>query len=147
MRPVVGGTQKITMDSKERDYQQKLRQSVAQGDGNPFVAGVQEVFKEGAAKAVRRRSEYGDVPVKPQEAMLGEDNNFQQKDSAANAPMDDPFNQTASLELQTSATRNPNKDPEDLATDALDKRLRMYAQAGSNAGFGNNNREQTLRLS
>jgi len=147
MRPVIGGTQKITMDNKERDYQQKLRQSVAQGDGNPYVAGIQEVFEEGAAKAVRRRSEYGDVPVKPQEALLGAYNNFQQKDSVANAPMDDPLNQTASLDLETSATRNPNKDPEDLATDKLDERLRMYARAGSNAGFGNNNRQQTMRLS
>ena len=44
MRPVQGGTQKLTMNNSERDYQQKLRQSMAQGDGNPFVAGVQQVF-------------------------------------------------------------------------------------------------------
>jgi len=45
-----------------------------------------------------------------------------------------------------SATRNPNRDPEDLATKQLDERLQMYAKAGSNAGFGNNNRAQTMRL-
>ena len=35
------GAQKITMDSKERDYQERLRQAKAQGDGNPNVMGVQ----------------------------------------------------------------------------------------------------------
>lgn len=36
------GAPKITMDSKERDYQQKLRQATAQADGNPNVMGVQQ---------------------------------------------------------------------------------------------------------
>ena len=35
------GAPKITMDSKERDYQQRLRQASAQADGNPNVMGVQ----------------------------------------------------------------------------------------------------------
>ena len=35
------GATKITMDSKERDYQERLRQATAQGDGNPNVMGVQ----------------------------------------------------------------------------------------------------------
>ena len=35
------GATKITMDSKERDYQERLRQATAQGDGNPSVMGVQ----------------------------------------------------------------------------------------------------------
>ena len=35
------GAPKITMDSKERDYQERLRQASAQGDGNPNVMGVQ----------------------------------------------------------------------------------------------------------
>lgn len=35
------GAPKITMDSKERDYQGKLRQATAQADGNPNVMGVQ----------------------------------------------------------------------------------------------------------
>ena len=35
------GAHKITMDSKERDYQERLRQAKAQGDGNPNVMGVQ----------------------------------------------------------------------------------------------------------
>ena len=36
------GATKITMDSKERDYQERLRQAKAQGDGNPNVMGQQQ---------------------------------------------------------------------------------------------------------
>ena len=42
MRPVQGGTQKLTMNSSERDYQQRLKQAQAQGDGNPMLL----VFKK-----------------------------------------------------------------------------------------------------
>ena len=42
MHPVsTHGATKITMDSKERDYQERLRQAKAQGDGNPNVFGQQ----------------------------------------------------------------------------------------------------------
>ena len=34
------GAPKITMDSKERDYQERLRQTKAQSDGNPSVMGL-----------------------------------------------------------------------------------------------------------
>ena len=147
MRPVEGGTQKLTMNSKELDYQQMLRQSKAQADGNPYVAGVQQVFMEGAGNAVKgSTSAIGDQPLKPQELLQGTQSNFQAKDAPANSPLDDPYNQTGSVDLEMSATRNPNRDPEDLATKQLDERLQMYAKAGSNAGFGNNNRAQTMRL-
>jgi len=147
LKPVSGGTQKLVMNNSERDYQQKLRQSVAQGDGNPFVAGVQQVFLEGAGEAVKgSRSQYGDTPLKPQELIQGSLSNFQQKDAPANAPMHEPYNQTGDLDLKMSATRSPNRDNDSLATDKLEKRLAMYAEAGSNAGFGNNNRAQTMRL-
>ena len=148
MRPVQGGTQKLTMNSKERDYQQKLRQSQAQGDGNPYVAGIQSVFTEGAGEAVKgSTSSIGDQPLKPQELLQGSLGNFQQKDAPSNSPLDEPYNQTGSLDIEMSSTANPNKDPEDLATKKLDERLAMYAQAGSNAGFGNNNRAEVMRLS
>ena len=147
MRPVQGGTQKLTMNSSERDYQERLRQAQVQGDGNPFVAGVQSVFLEGAGEAVKNsRTQYGDVPLKPQELIQGQLSNFGQKDAPGNAPMEEPYNQTGTLELQMSNTRSPNRDQDQLAIDKLDERLRMYAQAGSNAGFGNNNRAQTMRL-
>ena len=147
MRPVQGGTQKLTMNSQERDYQQKLRQAEAQGDGNPFVAGVQKVFTEGASEASRAsRTQYGNVNLMPQEVLQGSLSNYAQKDAPGNAPMADPLNQSGDMSLQVSATRAPNKDTDLMAVDKLEERLNMYAKAGSNAGFGNNNRAQTMRL-
>ena len=147
MRPVSGGTQKLTMNSKERDYQQMLRQSTAQADGNPFVSGVQEVFTKGAGEAVKgSTSAFGDQPLKPQELLQGSLSNFQQKDAPANTPMEQPYNQSGSLEFHSSLTSSPQKDTDALATQKLEERLKMYAEAGSNAGLGNNNRQQTMRL-
>ena len=147
MRPVTGGTQKLTMNSSERDYQQKLRQAQAQGDGNPFVAGIQEVYEMGAGQAAKdTRTKYGNVNIMPQELLEGSDTNFQQKDAPSNAPMADAINQTGVMDFGTSSTKNANKGHEEVATQELDKRLQMYAKAGSNADFGNNNRAQTMRL-
>ena len=131
MRPVSGGTQKLTMNSSERDYQQKLRQAQAQGDGNPFVAGIQEVLDQGAGQAAKQtRTKYGNVNIMPQELLEGAETNFAQKDAPANAPLADAINQTGVLDFGTSSTRNANKDHDQVATDELDKRLQMYARAG-----------------
>ena len=147
MRPVQGGTQKLTMNSADRDYQQLLRQTKAQGDGNPFVSGVQKVFSEGTGEASKgSRTQYGNVNLMPQEILQGSTGNFSQKDAPGNAPMEDPLNQTGAMALETSATRSPNKDTDLMAVDKLEERLQMYAKAGSNAGYGNNNRAQTMRL-
>ena len=54
---------------------QKLKQAKAQGDGNPFVAGVQEVFDIGAGQAVKNsRTTYGNTNIMPQEILEGADN-------------------------------------------------------------------------
>lgn len=37
------GAPKITMNSTESDYQQRLKQASAQGDGNPFTNGIQNI--------------------------------------------------------------------------------------------------------
>ncbi len=148
MRPVQGGTQKLTMNSQENDYQQKLRQAQAQADGNPYVAGIQEVFDKGAGEASKdSRNQYGNVNLMPQEVLEGSFTNFAQKDAPSNAPMADPMNQSGAMDLGSSMTKQANSEPEEMATDVVDKRLQMYAQAGSNAGFGNNNRAETMRLS
>ena len=147
MRPVQGGTQKLTMNSQENDYQQKLRQAQAQADGNPYVAGIQEVFDKGAGEASKdSRNQYGNVNLMPQEVLEGSFTNFAQKDAPSNAPMADPMNQSGVMDLGSSMTKQANSEPEEMATDVVDKRLQMYAQAGSNAGFGNNNRAETMRL-
>ena len=147
MRPVTGGTQKLTMNSAERDYQQKLNQAKAQADGNPFVSGIEEVFDMGVGQASKQtRTKYGNVNIMPQELLEGENTNFAQKDAPANAPLADAINQTGVLDFGTSSTRNANKDHDQVATEKLDERLAMYAKAGSNANFGNNNRAEIMRL-
>ena len=111
------------------------------------VAGVQEVFQEGAGEASKEsRTQYGNVNLMPQELIQGNFSNFAQKDAPANKPMLDPMNQSGTMDLEVSATRSPNKDTDLMAVDKLEERLNMYAKAGSNAGFGNNNRSQTMRL-
>ena len=146
MRPVEGGTQKLTMNSKERDYQQLLAQSKAQGDGNPFVAGIQEFLEDGGGEAIKAsRNQRGDVTQKPGSFMQGPNGNFAQKDASTNAPLDDPHNQTASLGM-FDMTSNPNRDPQELADKKLVEKLDMYKRAGSNANYGNNNRSETMRL-
>ena len=108
------GAHKITMDSKERDYQERLRQAKAQGDGNPNVMGVQ-------------------AP----EAQLSTTNN---------TPVEDTRNLSGDLNLGTSMTENATKNPDQFQTEELDRRLGMYAQAASNAGYSLNDRAQTGAL-
>lgn len=107
------GATKITMDSKERDYQERLRQATAQGDGNPSVMGVQP------------------------EA---------QTSNVQNAPTEPAVNKTADANLGTSMTRMAQENPDQFQTDALDKRLAMYTQAVSNAGYSLNDRANTGRI-
>jgi hypothetical protein len=99
------------MNSAERDYQERLRQSKAQGDGNSYVMGQQ-------------------MPDA-------------QSQTINNTPVEDPRKLTADADLGTSMTENATKDPEQFQTEALDRRLNMYATAASNAGYSLNDREQT----
>ena len=108
------GAPKITMDSKERDYQERLRQTKAQGDGNPNVMGVQ-------------------AP----EAQISTSNN---------TPIEASSNMSGDLNMGTSMTENVTKNPDQFQTEELDRRLGMYAQAASNAGYSLNDRAQTGAL-
>jgi hypothetical protein len=50
------GAPKIMMNSQEADYQERLRQARAQGDGNPYTSGIQaqpvaDSFAESPASA------------------------------------------------------------------------------------------------
>ena len=105
------GAPKITMNSAERDYQERLRQSKAQGDGNSYVMGQQ----------------FPDA----------------QSQTANNTPIEDPRTISADADLGTSMTESATKNPEQFQTEALDRRLNMYAEAASNAGYSLNDRAQT----
>lgn len=97
------GAPKITMNSEERDYQERLRQAKAQGDGNPYVSGFSPTPE----------------PQVPQ--------------------TEEPAPQAAE---EPQAEQQANQ----MGTDALDRRLALYAKASGNADFGNNDRSQTMGI-
>ena len=111
------GAPKITMDSKERDYQERLRQAKAQGDGNPSMFGQQ-------------------VPKEPEAPEA-------QVSSSNNSPIEDVINLSGSLNTGESMTEDASSNPEQFQTDELERRLNMYTQAASNAGYSLNDRSQT----
>ena len=136
------------MNSKERDYQEQLARYKKNNSDNPFVAGIQsylEVGGPGYSTKGSTTAAYADQPLKTNELIQS---NFSQKSSAGN--MASAESTTGNLEGQTSMTKNPNRDPEELMSglndDSLAARMEMYMKAQSNAGFGNNDRSQTMRL-
>ncbi len=139
MNPVAGGwtSHKIKGDG---DYEAQKRAAMAQGGANSYIQGVQSVMNDGAGTAIQNtRTKYGNVNLMPNEVLQGRTSNFAQKDMPGNQPLDDIPNQTGSVELDTSSTTVPQEDPQEMETDALDRRLAMYAKAGQ--GFqGLNNR-------
>ena len=140
MNPVAGGwtSHKIKGDG---DYEAQKRAAMAQSGQNSYIQGVQSVFADGAGKAMDRHPVYGNVNLTTNEVMQGKTSNFAQKDMPGNQPLDDIPNQTGSVELDTSSTTVPQEDPQEMETDALDRRLAMYAKAGQ--GFqGMNDRSR-----
>ena len=141
MNPVSGGwtSHKIKGDG---DYEAQKRAAMAQSGSNSYIQGVQSVMDEGAGVAIANtRSKYGNVNLMPNTVLQGEASNFAQKDAVANNPIEDIKNQTGSVELDTSSTAVPQQDPEEMETDALDRRLAMYAKAGQGfAGYNDRSR-------
>ena len=140
------GTQKIQMNSADDDYNSKLKSAKAQADGNPYVAGMQEVFREGAGQevAMSKSPTYGNANIMPEEVLEGEYSNFAQNDYPGNQVMGQTLNTTGNMDDEVSATMVPQEDPAEFQTEALDRRLKMYANAGQ--GFpGLNNRAQTAQ--
>lgn len=146
------GAPKITMRSD--DYNAKLR-SAKKDKTNAFIAGVQDVYEnKGAGDAVKESKDslYGAPNVSVGRVLQGDrHSNFEQPSAPGNQVADDPYNQTGDLALQTSQTKSPQRDPEEVAestldSQALERRLAMYKEA-SNAYFSNNRRDQTMRLS
>ena len=140
MKPVTShGATPIRMNSGESDYRQKLRAAKAQGKHNPYVMGVTDTYEDGPGHAVSdSRTQYGAPRVMPQTVLQGGHSNFEQKDAPGNAPTENYDHQTGNLSLETSATRNANQDPELFQNDALQRKLAIYARAGSNAGINKN---------
>ena len=130
MHPVSGGWTSHTTKG-DGDYEALKRAAIAQSQQNEFTQGIQSVFETGVGQSIKdSRSKYGNVNIMPQQLVDGATNNFQQGDVAGNAPLDDPLNQTGSVNLQQSATRTTQQDPQEFETSALDARLQMMNKGG-----------------
>ena len=137
------GTQKVTFGrNSDTDYESKKRAAMAQAGENAYVQGVQSVMDDGAGSAIANtRTKYGNANLMPNSVIQGERSNFQQTDAPGNRPMEDLPNQTGSVDTEVSSTNVPQEDPEEMETDALERRLSMMAKGGQ--GFpGLNDRNQ-----
>ena len=113
------------------DYEARKRAAIAQSRQNNNIQGVQSMMVEGLGKKIKDgRDAVGIVNVMPNQVMQGANNSFSQKDEPSNMPLFNPTRQTGSLDLQTSATKVPQQDPEQFETSALEKRLAMMAKGG-----------------
>ena len=156
MRPVGPGTQKITQNSTDRDYQSQLLAAKRQhSQVNPYVAGEQQgienVLREGSDRVVSdsRNEKYSNVTRMPQDVNQGVDSNFAQGDFPGNNALGMEQNTTGILDSPAggiSATTDPEQDPSQF-TDELQRRLAMYSEAGNAYNAGNNNRAVTGSIS
>lgn len=147
MHPVsTHGAQKITMNSAEADYEQRKKQAMAQADGNSFVYGAKEAGQLLGDDVRASRTESGAVRLMPQQLIEGREGNFKHIPTTANIPMTKPEGTTGNLDLNSSATKSPGKDPSQFQTEALEDKLGMYAKAISNAGYSLNDRARSGRL-
>ena len=141
MHPVQGGwtSHKIRSD----DYEGKKRAALAQSGPNSYIQGVQSVMDDGAGEAIRNtRTKYGNANIMANQVLQGQTSNFQQEDSPGNQPLEDLPNQTGSIVTEASSTNVPQQDPDQMETDALDRRLALMAKGGQGfPGLNNRNRE------
>ena len=141
MRPVSNGTQKLSMNSAEAEYRSQRAAAMA-AQVNPFVMGAQSVYQKGPSQAVKdSRTEYGAPRIAYNSVAQGNRSNFEQKDYAGNQPTNNYARQTGSTELGTSATQSAGRDMEDVNAEEFNRRLTLYAKAGSNAGVNYNSPE------
>jgi hypothetical protein len=147
MHPVsTHGAHKITMNSAEADYEQRKKQAMAQADGNSFVTGARQAGQFVGDDIRASRTQMGAVRMMPQELIEGAESNFKHIPSSANVPLNNPEGTTGNVELGTSATKSPSKDPSQFQTQALEDKLGMYAKAVSNAGYSLNDRYRSGSL-
>jgi len=140
---VMPGTQKVTFGrNSDTDYESKKRAAMAQAGENAYVQGVQSVMDDGAGCAIANtRTKYGNANLMPNSVIQGESSNFQQTDAPGNRPMEDLPNQTGSVDTEVSSTNVPQEDPEEMETDALERRLSMMAKGGQGfPGLNDRNR-------
>ena len=130
MRPVQGGFEAHRIKG-DGDYEAQKRAALAQSSKNSYIQGLQDVIIEGPGQKIKdTRTERGNVNIMPQQVLEGESSNFQAREAPGNRVLNDVVNQTGSMEFETSATLNPQTDPEEFETSALDERLAKMAKGG-----------------
>ena len=139
------GATPIRFNSGEEAYRQQLK-AAKSSKANAFISGVQTTLADGPGNIVSdSRTGYGAPRIMDESILQGHNSNFELKDAPGNAPLNNYAKQTGSVELETSSTNIPNTDPEDFQTRELNRRLALYAQAGSNEAVSLNNRARTMR--
>ena len=115
------------------DYEAKKRAAIAQSRRNDFSQGIQAVEREGVGRTVKAsRDQYGVVSEMPNELVQGKTSEYLAKDVPGNAPLATVKGVTGLADLGVSSTQEPQKDPERLGTDALERRLHTMAKGGMN---------------
>ena len=128
------GTQPIKIGRDKRQDAIDAENARRNAGSNQFVEGVNSVMDEGIGTAISQsRNKYGNSNVMIGELVGGSGANFSYKDAPGNSPLEDYKNQSGSIDHQTSSTESPQADPEELETDALDRRMNMIAKAAGNA--------------
>ena len=140
MNSVKGGWTSHKTNSKEIDYESQKRAALAQAGENAYIQGVQSVMQEGVGTAIQNtRTKYGNSNLMTNQVVGGQNSNYAAEDSPGNQPLEDLPNQTGSMLTEASSTNVPQQDPNQMETDALERRLSMMARGGQ--GFpGLNNR-------
>jgi hypothetical protein len=136
---VMPGTQKVTFNGRDTDYESKKRAAMAQAGENQYIQGVQAGIAGVGDAVAADRTKYGNSNI-PLGGIINK--NFSYTDSPGNQPMADRANRTGSVDTQVSSTNVPQQDPEEMETDALSNRLAMMAKGGQGfPGLNNRNRE------
>jgi hypothetical protein len=136
---VMPGTQKVTFNGRDTDYESKKRAAMAQAGENAYIQGVQSAMDGGIGEAVRgNQTAYGNSNIPVNELIQGAAT-FAYQDSPGNQAT--PQHQTGSVDTQVSSTNVPQMNPDEMQTAALSRRLEMMARGGQ--GFpGLNNRNK-----
>ena len=135
---VMPGTQKVTFNKGDTDYESKKRAAMAQAGQNQYIQGVQAGIAGVGNAVAADRTVYGNSNI-PVGEILNPQGNFSYTDSPGNQPMDDRGNRTGSVDTQVSSTNVPQQDPDEMETDALSNRLKM-----NEPQFGTTNIENRL---
>lgn len=129
------GTQKIEMGrNRDTDYEMKKRAAIAQSRQNSYMQGVQTALGDGSlGQAIAdTRDVRGNVTRMPNQFIQGGESDFAAYDVPGNAPLANPNARTGILDIEASSTTQPQSDPQDFETSALDERLSRMAKGGMN---------------